>query len=163
MPRAPVSDSHAVCFMPWRGLVRNWIGSNFSFPGLLGSRRNYLPSVRPVLTRNGCSTRVDLRMKFSPSQIIFVVRLGCESIIISRAQCAMWTNAATLWCKIYSQESTSSCATGLCSIDILAVGETGRLAWCLKIIIGRRDARLPHRQDACATIDRISATAYDQQ
>src|SRR5438477_4154424 len=75
----------------------------------------------------------------------------------------MWTNAATLWCKIYSQESTSSCATGLCSIAILAVGETGRLAWCLKIIIGRRDARLPHRQDACATIDRISATSYDQQ
>src|SRR5207244_4572183 len=52
----------------------------------------------------------------------------------------MWTNAATLWCKIYSQENTSSCATGLCSIAILAVGETGRLAWCLKIIIGRRDA-----------------------
>ena len=28
MPRAPVSGSRAVCFTPWRGLVRNWTGSN---------------------------------------------------------------------------------------------------------------------------------------
>src|SRR6266513_1411532 len=27
----------------------------------------------------------------------------------------MWTNAATLWCKIYSPENTSSCVTASCS------------------------------------------------
>jgi len=34
----------------------------------------------------------------------------------------------------------------------LVCGDTGHPAWCLEIVIGRRDAREPHRQDACAPL-----------
>ena len=53
-PRAQANGSLAVSFMPWHGSDRNSTGSNCSFLDSSGSRRNYLPSARPVLTRNGC-------------------------------------------------------------------------------------------------------------
>src|ERR1043166_3402438 len=48
--RERANGSPAVYFMPWRGSVRNWIGSNCFFPDLWGSRRNYSRSARHVLT-----------------------------------------------------------------------------------------------------------------
>jgi len=112
--RAQANDSRAAYFTPWRGSVRNWTGSNCSFPDSSGSRRSYLRSAQRVLMRNGCSDRANQLMKFSESQIISAAPRECESTIISPAPRATSTNVVTSSCKICSPESTRRFATALC-------------------------------------------------